>query len=190
MTSKKPETSTAVTGNVSMHGAAGSSRKGYIRVSSQDQNPQLQIDSLLAAGLSEEDLLLDIKSGTVRDRYYYQDLCALIHAGVVNEVWVYRVDRLGRDHYELVSFLQLLEAHDCRLVSVCEPFVEHWQESSWAFRALWEAVGDARYEWLRLKERQRDGINAKQAAIRAGRATWPGRGPDKQPRKQREDGRG
>ena len=190
MTSKNPETSTVTTGDVSMPGTARSSWKGYIRVSSQDQNPQLQIDSLLAAGLSEEDLLIDVESGTVRDRPEYQVLHDLICAGEVDEVWVYRVDRLGRDHYELVSFLQLLEAHDCRLVSVCEPFVEHWQESSWAFRALWEAIGDARYELLRLKERQRDGINAKQAAVQAGRATWPGRGPDRQPRKPRGAGRG
>jgi DNA invertase Pin-like site-specific DNA recombinase len=190
MTSKNPETSIAMTGNVHTPGTARFSKKGYIRVSSQDQNPQLQIDSLLAAGLSEIDLLTDVESGTVRERREYGALCHGIRVGVVHEVWVYRVDRLGRDHYELVSFLQLLEAHDCRLVSVCEPFVEHWQESSWAFRALWEAIGDARYELLRLKERQKDGIRAKKAAVKAGRAVWPGRGPDRQPRKPRGAGRG
>ena len=163
---------------------------GYGRVSTQDQNPQLQIDSLLAAGIPRQNILIDVESGTVRDRREYMALCHGIKVGVVGEVWVYRIDRLGRNHYELVSLLQLLEASGCKLISICEPFVEHWHESSWAFRALWEAVGDARYEWLRLKERQRDGINAKQAAVQAGRATWPGRGPDRQPRKPRGAGRG
>lgn len=161
------------------------SRKGYCRVSTADQNPRLQIEALIAAGIPEKDIYIDIESGTVRERREYQKLCNDIKAGAVSEVWIYRVDRLGRDHYELVAFLQLVEECSCKIISVCEPFVEHWRESSWAFRAMWEAIGDARYELLRLKERQRDGIAAKQAAVRAGRASWNGRGKDKKPRRGR-----
>ena len=185
MTLGSPESCAAPITPADMPDTVRSSRKGYCRVSSDDQNPRLQVDALLAAGIPKKDILIDVESGTVRERRKYQKLCSEIRAGIVKEIWFYRVDRLGRDHYELVAFLQLVEDHDCRIGSLCEPFVEHWQESSWAFRAMWEAVGDARYELLRLKERQRDGINAKQEAVRRGTTTWKGRGPDKKPRKGR-----
>lgn len=130
-------------------------------------------------------ILVDVESGTIRERSEYQVLCAGILTGEISELWFYRVDRLGRDHYELVNFLYLVETTGCRIVSICEPFVERWQESSWAFRAMWDAIGDARYELLRLKERQKDGIKAKQVAVTAGRTPWHGRGPDRRPRKRR-----
>ena len=185
MTSGSPESCAALITPADTPDTAISSRRGYCRVSTKDQNPRLQIEALIAAGIPEKDIYVDIESGTVRKRRKYQKLCSEIRAGIVKEIWIYRVDRLGRDHYELVAFLQLVEDLDCRIVSLCEPFVAHWRESSWAFRALWEAVGDARYELLRLKERQRDGINAKQDAVRRGKATWKGRGKDQKPRKVR-----
>ncbi len=138
-------------------------RAGYLRVSTKDQNPQLQYDALVAAGVRPEDILTDIESGTVNDRKHYQVLINNILKGAIDEVWVYRIDRLGRDQYELVHFLQVLEDHNCTLISICEPFVKDWQSSSWAFRALWEAIGDARFELLRLKERQKAGITAARA---------------------------
>lgn len=171
--------------NASSPDPAGSIKVGYARVSTEDQNPLLQVDALKAAGIPEDLIFIDIESGTVKDREHYRRICKDVLAGKIQEVWVYRLDRLGRDHYELVSFLQLLEDASCQLVSICEPFAKDWMQSSWAFRALWEALGDARYELLRLKERQRAGIDAKRAAVKAGRASWPGRGPDKGQRKQR-----
>lgn len=138
-------------------------RSGYIRVSTKDQNPQLQYDALVSAGVSPKDILTDIESGSVNSRKNYQVLIDNISKNLIDEVWVYRIDRLGRDQYELVHFLQVLEKHDCTLISICEPFVKDWKDSSWAFRALWEAIGDARYELLRLKERQRAGIAAARA---------------------------
>lgn len=135
----------------------------YARVSADHQNLDSQLDALVAAGFRKEDILVDIESGTRDDRQAYQDLCELIRKGHVQEVWVYRIDRLGRNHYELISFLHLLEDSGCDLVSICEPFVKGWRFSSWAFRATWDAIGDARYELLRLKERQKAGIAAAKA---------------------------
>jgi DNA invertase Pin-like site-specific DNA recombinase len=135
----------------------------YARVSADHQHLGSQLDALEAAGFSRDDIHIDIESGTHDERKSYQRLCSLIRDGQVLEVWVYRIDRLGRNHYELVSFLQLLESSGCKLKSICEPYIEHWNTSSWAFRATWEAIGDARYELLRLKERQKAGIAAAKA---------------------------
>lgn len=138
-------------------------RKGYVRVSTEDQNPQLQFDALMRSGLPKKDIFVDIESGTVTERKEYQKLCDLIRKGAVDEVDIYRLDRLGRNHYELVNFFWLIEQHDVKIVSLTEPYVEHWRDSSWGFRATWDAIGEARYELLRLKERQRAGIEAAKA---------------------------
>jgi DNA invertase Pin-like site-specific DNA recombinase len=140
-----------------------SGRGAYARVSADHQNLGSQIDALVAAGFSKSEILIDIESGTHDDRKNYQVLCELIRSGQIQEVWVYRIDRLGRNHYELVYFLHLLEDHECESNSICEPFFREWRHSSWAFRATWDAIGDARYELLRLKERQKAGIAAARA---------------------------
>ena len=137
---------------------------GYARVSTKEQNLDMQVNALLAAGVPADQIITDKESGSCADRRGYRRLLILLDAATIKHLWVYRIDRLGRDQYELVDFLQVLEKHDCRLISLCEPFVESWRESSWAFRALWEAIGDARYELLRLKERQRAGIDAARKA--------------------------
>lgn len=167
---------------VSLQDLVKSSRnpKGYVRVSTDDQNPDLQYAALAALGLRKDQILFDQESGTNNKRPGYQKICRYINEGAIDLLIVNRLDRLGRDHYELLSFFQLLENgskypfyYPCQLASICEPFVLHWRESAWAFRATWEAIGDARYELLRLRERQRQGIDAAQDAIRRGTRTRP-----------------
>jgi Site-specific recombinases, DNA invertase Pin homologs len=157
-------------------------RAAYARVSADHQNLGSQLDALTAAGFTREEILVDIESGTHDDRKGYQVLCELIRNGQVNEIWVYRIDRLGRNHYELVSFLHLLEDTGCRSVSICEPFFQEWRSSSWAFRATWDAIGDARYELIRLRERQTAGIAA--AKSRGKHLGRPKGSKDKKPRKR------
>ena len=158
--------------------------KGYVRVSTDEQNPDLQYAALSAIGLKRDQILFDQESGTNSKRVRYQEICQGIVENDIDLVVVNRIDRLGRDHYELISFFRILELSDCVLGSICEPFVLHWNESSWAFRATWDAIGDARYELLRLKERQRAGIDVKKDLVRQGLTTWKGRGRDKKPRRK------
>lgn len=146
---------------------------GYGRVSTDDQNPDLQFEALKAAGLESFQIFFDVESGTQINRPEYQRLIRKIKEGLVNKITVNRIDRLGRDHYELIAFFKLVEDHKVELNSLCEPFVKDWNKSSWAFRATWDAIGDARYELLRLKERQRQGIDAAQDAIRRGTRKRP-----------------
>lgn len=145
--------------------------KGYVRVSTDDQNLDLQYAALAAIGLKKNQILSDVESGTHSKRIGYQKIYTGILESEIDLIAVNRIDRIGRDQYELVAFLRILENSGCKLISICEPFALNWRESSWAFRALWEAIGDARYELLRLKERQRQGIDAAQDAIRKGYRT-------------------
>ncbi len=146
----------------------GKRNYGYGRVSTEDQNLDSQFEALKCMGIFEDRIYYDVESGTSIYRKGYGQLCHLICMGKVGRVTVYRIDRLGRDHYELISFFMLIEKHGVELESICEPFVKDWNKSSWAFRATWDAIGDARYELMRLKERQRRGIDVQQELIRRG----------------------
>lgn len=137
---------------------------GYARVSSKDQNIDRQIDALRAFGLKDTDILTDVETGkTTDDRKGYRKLKSGIVSGDVSGVVVFRVSRLGRDHYELTAFFQLIEQYNCSIISLKEPFVEYWKDSAWAFKATWDVITEARYELMRLKERQAEGIAAAKA---------------------------
>lgn len=158
-------------------------KAGYIRVSTEDQNPRLQEDIIKAFEVDR--VYQDTDSGMNDERAAYTELIGAINRGEVGEVVVYRIDRLGRNPVELVSFFwDTLERNNVEITSLMEPFAHEWNKSSWAFRATWDAIGDARHELLRSKERQRAGIEAKKEAIKKGKAVWNGRGPDRRPRKK------
>lgn len=67
---------------------------GYARVSMADQNPQLQIDALKAAGVPEERIYFDRKSGSGVQREQFDLMLKDARAGDVIVIW--KLDRLGR----------------------------------------------------------------------------------------------
>lgn len=171
---------TSESGSIAARTIPASSRisAAYMRVSSEDQNLDLQESLLLA---QKPDLVYsDKESGTIVHRRAYMKLCTAIEAGSISCVVVYRLDRLGRDPRELIRFFDLLEIHQVKFVSMTEPWLTEWNTGPWQFRIWWEQLGAARFELLLLKDRQRRGIAAAQA-----RGGWKGRGPDRKPRKKR-----
>lgn len=86
---------------------------GYARVSMADQNPQLQIDALKAAGVDERDIYWEHGSGTgTAKRREFKALMKDIRAGDVALVW--KLDRLGRNAsqlYETSRRIQEVGAH-------------------------------------------------------------------------------
>ena len=67
---------------------------GYARVSTTDQDPQLQLDALTAAGIPREQIYVDQASGARQDRPALARVLAVMAAGDRLTVW--RLDRLGR----------------------------------------------------------------------------------------------
>lgn len=64
---------------------------GYARVSTVDQNPQLQFDALTKAGIQEQHLFTDTISGTKNSRPALDDLMATVGEGDTVTVW--KLDR-------------------------------------------------------------------------------------------------
>lgn len=94
-------------------------RAAYLRVSTVDQSLSLQ-ESLIEAQKPDR-LYSDRDSGTNCTRAGYIKLIEAIECGSIEEVVVYRLDRLGRDPLELIRFFDLLEKHQVKFKSLTEP---------------------------------------------------------------------
>ena len=75
---------------------------GYARVSTDDQNPDLQIQALKKAGCKT--IYTDKVGGTIRKRPQLERCLHALHPGDVLVVW--KLDRLGRSLSHLVGILE------------------------------------------------------------------------------------
>jgi DNA invertase Pin-like site-specific DNA recombinase len=75
---------------------------GYARVSTTDQNAQLQIDALTAAGC--ERVFTDKASGSLASRPQLDRMLDHLREGDVVVVW--RLDRLGRSLKNLIALVE------------------------------------------------------------------------------------
>ena len=91
-------------------------RIGYARVSTVDQNPELQIDALKDAGC--ERIFTEHVGGNARKRPQLDRLFETLRAGDTFVVW--RFDRLGRSVSNLVSIVERLRSLDVKIVSLTE----------------------------------------------------------------------
>ena len=91
-------------------------RIGYARVSTVDQNPELQIDALKDAGC--EQIFTEHAGGNARKRPELNRLFEVLRAGDTFVVW--RFDRMGRSVSNLVSLVDRLRALDVKLMSLTE----------------------------------------------------------------------
>ena len=80
-------------------------RIGYARVSTQDQNAELQTDALRASGC--EQIHQEKASGKSRDRPELERCLQTLRTGDTLVVW--RLDRLGRSLKDLVEIVQALQ---------------------------------------------------------------------------------
>lgn len=89
---------------------------GYARVSTDDQNLDLQQQALAAAGCTE--IFTDQVSGTASRRLGLDNALARCGAGDVLVVW--RLDRLGRSLSHLIEVIQQLGKREVGFVSLSE----------------------------------------------------------------------
>ena len=79
---------------------------GYARVSTQDQNLDLQHDALQQVGCKK--IIVDRVSGTVAERPGLRQIKDLVREGDTLVVW--RLDRLGRSIKDLIAWVHWLRA--------------------------------------------------------------------------------
>ncbi|WP_411194455.1 recombinase family protein [Rhodococcus erythropolis] len=90
---------------------------GYARVSSTDQNPELQLDALNAAGCFR--VWTDNASGVKTDRPELAAVMDALRPGDTLVVW--RLDRLGRSLAHLIETVDALEKRGVAFKSLNDP---------------------------------------------------------------------
>lgn len=92
---------------------------GYARVSTGDQDPQLQIDALIRSGVQKRDIKTDHgQSGAKASRPAWDELRNILEPGDVLVVW--KLDRAGRSVKHLVDLVEDLRERGIGFKSVTE----------------------------------------------------------------------
>ena len=134
---------------------------GYARVSTDDQNLDLQRDALQAAGC--ERIFEDMVSGAKADRTGMTELLAVLRAGDTVVIW--RLDRLGRSLKNLIAVVEHLEVAQVGLRSL----QENIDTTSSGGRLVFHLFGAlAEFERNLIRERTRAGMAAARARGRMG----------------------
>jgi len=134
---------------------------GYARISTDDQNLDLQRDALEAAGC--ERMFEDMASGAKADRIGLAALMTVQSAGDTVVIW--RRDRLGRSLKNLITLVERLEAAKVGLRSL----QENIDTTSSGGRLVFHLFGAlAEFERNLVRERTLAGLAAARARGRMG----------------------
>jgi DNA invertase Pin-like site-specific DNA recombinase len=136
-------------------------RIGYARVSSDDQNLDLQRDALKKAGC--ERVYEEKESGGKADRPQLLRLMEALRSGDTLVVW--RLDRLGRSLKHLIETVEKLEAMGVGFQSVTESIDTTTSGGKLVFH-IFAAL--AEFERTLIRERTRAGLSAARARGRQG----------------------
>ncbi len=134
---------------------------GYARVSTQDQNTELQLDALKAAGC--ERVYTEKASGAQRERPELRAARDFMREGDTLVVW--KLDRLARSIKQLIETVEGLEARKAGFRSLTEAIDTTTSGGRLVFH-IFAAL--AEFERSIIRERTRAGLDAARARGRRG----------------------
>ena len=134
---------------------------GYARVSTHEQNPDLQLDALRAAGC--EKVFIEKASGAQRDRPELKAALAYMRERDVLVVW--KLDRLARSVKQLIETVENLDARGAGFRSLTEAI----DTTTAGGRLVFHIFGAlAEFERSIIRERTKAGLDAARARGRTG----------------------
>lgn len=137
---------------------------GYARVSTDDQNLDLQIDALVQAGCSKNNIYKDKVSGAKTERPGLNQCLENLSSGDVLVVW--RLDRLGRSMVHLVSLIETLREKSVGFKSLCDGAIDTTTASGELVFNIFSSM--AQFERRLIQERTQAGLSAARARGRKG----------------------
>lgn len=129
---------------------------GYVRVSTQDQEVQLQVDALEKAGCAKNMIFIDKISGIKSERPGLEKCLARLTAGDTLLVW--RLDRLGRSMPHLVQLIEDLGQKGIGFRSLCDGVIDTTTASGELIFNIFSSL--AQFERRLIQERTRAGLAA------------------------------
>jgi len=137
---------------------------GYARVSTQEQELQLQLDALEKAGCEKNKIFLDKISGAKTERPGLDRCLVELESGDTLLVW--RLDRLGRSMPHLVSLIESLRVRGVGFRSICDGVIDTTTASGELIFNIFSSL--AQFERRLIQERTRAGLDAARSRGRKG----------------------
>jgi DNA invertase Pin-like site-specific DNA recombinase len=137
---------------------------GYARVSTDEQDVNLQRDALKQAGCDEANIFVDKASGARSGRPGLEACLAALQPGDMLVVW--RLDRLGRSMPHLVTLVEGLLAKKIGFRSLCDGAIDTTTASGELMFNIFSSL--AQFERRLIQERTRAGLSAARARGRKG----------------------
>lgn len=135
---------------------------GYVRVSKEEQNEQLQMDALKKYGCDK--IFQEKISGTAKNRVEFERMKEVIRKG--DELVVWDIDRLGRTTLELIMFVDELNQKGILFKSLSQSLIDTTTETGEFVFKLFALL--AEHERKRLIRRTKAGQEAARARGRMG----------------------
>jgi DNA invertase Pin-like site-specific DNA recombinase len=129
---------------------------GYARVSTQEQELQLQLDALEKAGCDLPHIFVDKISGAKTERPGLNKCLAELKAGDTLIVW--RLDRLGRSMHHLVLLVEELRQKGIGFKSICDGSIDTTTASGELIFNIFSSL--AQFERRLIQERTKAGLDA------------------------------
>ena len=137
---------------------------GYARVSTNEQDLQLQLDALKKAGCAEDDIFTDKASGVRTERPGLDACLAVLKPGSTLLVW--RLDRLGRSMPHLVKLVEGLIENKIGFKSLCDGAIDTTTASGELMFNIFSSL--AQFERRLIQERTKAGLSVARARGRKG----------------------
>jgi DNA invertase Pin-like site-specific DNA recombinase len=139
-------------------------KMGYARVSTTDQNLELQLNALKEAGCSR--IYQEKISGVKKERPELQRLLDQLRSGDIVVVW--KLDRLARSTRNLLELVESIRVAGASFCSLSEPWADTTSHSGKMIMTVF--AGIAEFERDLIRERTGEGrVAAKQRGVRFGR---------------------
>ncbi|MDP4086033.1 MAG: recombinase family protein [Bacillota bacterium] len=134
---------------------------GYARVSTQEQNLEMQLDALNKYGC--ERIFREKMTGTKKERPQLEEMMKLLRKG--DKIVIYKLDRIGRSTKHLIELSETLEKMGVELVSIVDNLDTSTAMGRFYFRVM---ASLAELERDIISERTKDGLSSARARGRKG----------------------
>jgi len=134
---------------------------GYARVSTLDQNPDLQIDDLEKVGC--EKIYVDKASGSVQERPELDKMKSMLREGDTLIIW--KLDRLSRSLKHLIEWMEFRDREGVQLKSIQDSLDTSTAMGKFIYH-VFGALGQLEKDIIR--ERTMAGLSAARARGRVG----------------------
>jgi len=128
----------------------------YLRTSTEEQNPQNQLDDCLSLA-GEEAKVYEEKQSAFKDkdRPIFESIKQLIKRGKIDELYVWDWDRLFRNRKKLKEFFEFCKIYGCDIHSYRQKFFEEFYKIPEPFDSIMKDLFINLLGWMAEDESQK-----------------------------------